>query len=246
MQPYAGLLSFFLPPKETKQATGLVTEILRIASQTDSGAAASQQNCEEIARLVSYKSLPNCPDITICCLGINWLNLFQAEQLQQAGGVKDPVYSSLAWGDYEVMVVMHISTLNVTYFPKVNQACIFSVKVTYSSKPQAAGGPILRSPPGKLVFANQQLRQTLSPPESLVNSVSFSGLGVFPGNAIQPAIIQPLTGTKYKVSKGGSLSIGISHDFVRLCSVCTVLADHLAAGQIIWSEAWAREHRAYI
>ena len=29
--------------------------------------------------------------------------LSQAEQLQQAGGAKDPVYSELTWGNYEVM-----------------------------------------------------------------------------------------------------------------------------------------------
>ena len=73
------------------------------------------------------------------------------------------------------------------------------LQVTYASKPQAAGGPFLRSAPGKIIFGKQQLRQTLAPADSLVNSVSFKALNVFPGNAIQNAVIQTLSGTKYKV-----------------------------------------------
>jgi hypothetical protein len=73
------------------------------------------------------------------------------------------------------------------------------LQVTYASKPQAAGGPVLRSAPGKLIFGSQKLRQTLIPTESLVNSVSFRALGIFPGNAIQDAVIEMLSGTKYKV-----------------------------------------------
>lgn len=73
------------------------------------------------------------------------------------------------------------------------------LQVTYASKPQAAGGPFLRSAPGKLIFGKQQLRQTLTPVDSLVNSVSFKALNVFPGNAIQNAVIKTLSGTKYKV-----------------------------------------------
>ena len=73
------------------------------------------------------------------------------------------------------------------------------LQVTYASKPQAAGGPFLRSAPGKIIFGKQQLRQTLTPADSLVNSVSFKALNVFPGNAIQNAVIQTLSGTKYKV-----------------------------------------------
>ena len=76
---------------------------------------------------------------------------------------------------------------------------LLGLQVTYSSYPQAAGGPVLRSPIGQLIFANQQLRQTLIPPETLINSVSFKTFWLFPGNAKQPAIIQTLTGTTYKV-----------------------------------------------
>ena len=80
-------------------------------------------------------------------------------------------------------------------------ACLTNtlLQVTYASKPQAAGGPFLRSAPGKLIFSSQKLRQTLIPTNSLVNSVSFKALGIVPGNAIQDAVIEMLSGTKYKV-----------------------------------------------
>lgn len=150
LQARAGLLSFFLPTKQsTNKSTqaALVKDLLRIASETNSGANASQGQRQDIKNL--------------------------AEQLQEAGGVENPVYNDLTWGDYEV---------------------------TYSSNPRAAGGPILRSPPGQIIFSNQQLRQTLNPPETLINSVSFKCLGLFPGNAKQPAVIQPLTGNTYKIT----------------------------------------------
>lgn len=76
---------------------------------------------------------------------------------------------------------------------------VLRLQVTYSSNPRAAGGPILRSPPGQILFSKQQLRQTLTPPETLINNVNFKCLGLFPGSAKQPAVIQPLTGNTYKV-----------------------------------------------
>lgn len=81
----------------------------------------------------------------------------------------------------------------------LSEVKLYGLQVTYSSLPRAAGGPILRSSPGQLLFAQQQLRQTLTPPETLVNIVNFKSLGLFPGQAIQPATIQTLTGTTYKV-----------------------------------------------
>ncbi|KAA6417469.1 MAG: hypothetical protein FRX49_12548 [Trebouxia sp. A1-2] len=81
--------------------------------------------------------------------------------------------------------------------------------VTYASKPQAAGGPFLRSAPGKIIFGSQKLRQTLIPTDSLVNSVSFRAFGIFPGNAIQDAVIKTLSGTKYKLTLQPAKIFGI-------------------------------------
>lgn len=55
LQARAGLLSFFWPTKQStnkSQAAELVTKILHIASQTNSGAIASQEQCKEIRQLV--------------------------------------------------------------------------------------------------------------------------------------------------------------------------------------------------
>ena len=111
------------------------------------------------------------------CLSLSWLSLLQAEQLQQTGGVKDPVYSNLAWGEYEVLGVVHGPHSRCC--GRWAKRVFFAFQVTYSSIPQAAGGP---------VFTNQQLRQTLTPPASLVNTVSFSALGFLPGTTAQPAV----------------------------------------------------------
>lgn len=160
----------FMPSKQTTNTAELVNELLDIASQTDGGANTSQDQRTTIKDL--------------------------AEQLRTAGGVQQPVYSDLIWGEYEV---------------------------TYASKPQAAGGPFLRSPPGKIIFGRQELRQTLTPADSLVNSVSFKALDVFPGNAIQNAVIQTLSGTKYKLilqpAKIFGIQLGPSRSIERIFDV---------------------------
>lgn len=158
VQIRAGLLSMFMPTKQINKSADLATvnELLETASRTDGGASTSQDQRKTIRDL--------------------------AEQLRGAGGVQDPVYSDLVWGEYEV---------------------------TYASKPQAAGGPFLRSTPGKLIFSSQKLRQTLIPTNSLVNSVSFKALGIVPGNAIQDAVIEMLSGTKYKLTLQPAKIFGI-------------------------------------
>ena len=110
--------------------------------------------------------------------------------------MEDPVYSDLIWGEYEVIPAACTGALSRR--PCAYVTCGY-VQVTYSSLPQAAGGPVLRSAPGQLIFADQQLRQTLTPPGTLSNTVAFKSLGFFPGKARQVATIQPLTGTRYKV-----------------------------------------------
>lgn len=60
LQARAGLLSFFRPTKQStnkSQAAELVTNILHIASQTNSGATASQEQCEEIRQLVCHSAV---------------------------------------------------------------------------------------------------------------------------------------------------------------------------------------------
>lgn len=55
LQARAGLLNFFLPPKQSTNKQGqaqLVNDILRLASQTNSGANASQEQRQEITQLV--------------------------------------------------------------------------------------------------------------------------------------------------------------------------------------------------
>ena len=73
------------------------------------------------------------------------------------------------------------------------------MQVTYASLPIAAGGPILRSPPGTLVFAEQQLRQILSPDDTLLNAVAFKAFGLFPGSASQDARLEKLSASSFKV-----------------------------------------------
>lgn len=54
LQARAGLLSFFLPTKQTDKSTqaALVNDLLRLASQTNSGANASQEQRQDIQNLV--------------------------------------------------------------------------------------------------------------------------------------------------------------------------------------------------
>ena len=55
LQARAGLLSFFRPTKQStnkRQAAELVTKVLHTASQTNSGATASEEQCKEIKQLV--------------------------------------------------------------------------------------------------------------------------------------------------------------------------------------------------
>ena len=55
LQARAGLLSFFMPSKQStnrSQSAELVTEILCVASETNSGATASQEQREKIRKLV--------------------------------------------------------------------------------------------------------------------------------------------------------------------------------------------------
>ncbi|KAL0051506.1 hypothetical protein WJX82_008830 [Trebouxia sp. C0006] len=108
----------------------MVNELLETASRTDGGASTSQDQRKTIRDL--------------------------AEQLRDAGGVQNPVYSDLAWGEYE------------------------------ASKTSA-------------VLSICSLPDNHSSSDSLVNSVSFKALGIFPGNAIQDAVIETLSGTKYKL-----------------------------------------------
>lgn len=106
LQARAGLLSFFRPTKPStnkSQAAELVTNILHIASQTNSGATASQEQCKEIRQLVHYSVIVFASSHSGSAARNPRICLSQAEQLQQAGGVKDPVYSDLTWGNYEVM-----------------------------------------------------------------------------------------------------------------------------------------------
>lgn len=61
LQVRAGLLSFFRPTKQStnkSQAAELVTKILHTASQTNSGATASEEQCKEIKQLVC--NMPIC------------------------------------------------------------------------------------------------------------------------------------------------------------------------------------------
>ena len=51
-------------------------------------------------------------------------------------------------------------------------------QVTYASTPLASGGPILRSPPGRAIFQQQQLRQIVNPNNTLLNADSFKAFGV--------------------------------------------------------------------
>ena len=105
LQAYAGLLSIFRPTKQStnkSQAAELVTEILHIASQTNSGATASQEQCKEIRRLVRDSAVVSTGSQIYIAYNNPCICLSQAEQLQQVGGVRDPVYSKLTWGNYEV------------------------------------------------------------------------------------------------------------------------------------------------
>lgn len=104
------------------------------------------------------------------------------ERLRSVGGVRDPCNSDLLYGEYEV---------------------------TYASVPVAAGGPILRSPPGRLVFAEQQLRQILSPDDTLLNAVAFKAFGLFPGNASQDARLEKLSASSFKLILKPSKIFGI-------------------------------------
>ena len=106
LQSRAGLLSFFRPAKQStnkSQAAELVTEILHIASKTNSGATASQEQCKGIRQLVRDSATVSAGSHTYSAYNNPRICLSQAEQLQQVGGVRDPVYSELAWGNYEVM-----------------------------------------------------------------------------------------------------------------------------------------------
>ena len=137
-----------------------------------------------------------------------------------------------------------------------NKLCI--PQVTYSSVPKAAGGPVLRSPAGQLLFTNQQLRQTLQQPETLVNSVSFKSLGLFPGTAEQSATIETLSGSMYKVDTDGkNISIYKFMLIRSLWSLHSVLsgsslthgasyfADYSPACKAVRHQAWARKRRTY-
>ena len=118
------------------------------------------------------------------------------------------MYNDLIWGEYEVHTTENISAPTPCSGCESSVAKRPAVQVTYASKPQASGGPVLRSIPGRALFASQQLRQTLTPADNLVNSVSFKALGLFPGNAIQDAVIKTLSGSRYKVGLLSKLPSG--------------------------------------
>ncbi|KAK9816560.1 hypothetical protein WJX72_001979 [[Myrmecia] bisecta] len=87
--------------------------------------------------------------------------------------IRAPTRSPLFWGEYTV---------------------------AYCSNPNAPGGPVLRSGPGRALLTNQRLTQTLTAPNSLLNSVSFKTAGLFPGTANQEGTVKIVDGNRYRVT----------------------------------------------
>ncbi|PRW59283.1 putative plastid-lipid-associated chloroplastic isoform A [Chlorella sorokiniana] len=96
---------------------------------------------------------------------------------------RNPLRSPLLYGDYEV---------------------------TYTSKPQAAGGPY-RSLPGRIVFPGQRPTQSIQPPNVLVNEVAYKTLGFLPGSVRQEGEITPINSDTFELvfNKGGKRIIQI-------------------------------------
>lgn len=77
---------------------------------------------------------------------------------------------------------------------------IWFTQVAYSNMANATGGPVLGSPPGKVVFGFQKPRQTLKPSGELVQSVEFRTLGILPGKRSQDGQLSVIDGNRYEVS----------------------------------------------
>jgi hypothetical protein len=71
-------------------------------------------------------------------------------------------------------------------------------EVLYASKPGTAGGPF-RSPLGRIVFPGQKARQTIAPPDIVINEVSYKALGFVPGSARQEGEIETVDEYTFKI-----------------------------------------------
>lgn len=71
-------------------------------------------------------------------------------------------------------------------------------EVLYASKPGTAGGPF-RSPLGRIVFPGQKARQTIAPPDVVINEVSYKALGFVPGSARQEGEIETVDEYTFKI-----------------------------------------------
>lgn len=72
-------------------------------------------------------------------------------------------------------------------------------EVLYASKPGTAGGPF-RSPLGRVIFPGQKARQTIAPPDLVINEVSYKALGFVPGSARQEGEIETVDEYTFKIT----------------------------------------------
>ena len=108
-------------------------------------------------------------------------------QVEQLGrySMRSPTRSELFWGEWEI---------------------------AYCSNPTAPGGPF-RSAPGRALFGNQRIRQSLQKPGTLVNIVEFKTLGFLPGSSQQVGELQIIDGQRYRV--GSARPASAAHDLTR-------------------------------
>ena len=97
----------------------------------------------------------------------------QVDQLTRYS-VRSPTRSELLWGEWEIV---------------------------YCSNPTAPGGPF-RSGPGRALFANQRIRQSLQKPDTITNNVEFKTLGLLPGSSPVAGDLKILDGQRYEVISG--------------------------------------------
>lgn len=72
-------------------------------------------------------------------------------------------------------------------------------EVVFTSNPNATGGPLLTSAPGKIFFAGQKPRQSLLQEGLLVNTVEYKTLGILPGTVRQEGTLSIVNGNTYEV-----------------------------------------------
>ena len=95
--------------------------------------------------------------------------------------------------------LLRVSASSVLFPQTSGEPIARCIQVTFSTNPNAAGGPVLRSGPGQVLFSGQKLRQTLKQPGTLINTVKYKSLGLFPGQAVQTGEITILDGNRYQV-----------------------------------------------